>query len=346
MIKMVDRDCENYNNECKYFHHEPYYTPNNYDLFFDYNSIPVNIPVEKAHDLRNRLQKLMPLSKIIHLNMDNDTFEEDNNIHFHTKLRIKYSTNEDPIQTQLKVTGSWQDLDEPRTSNVTYNVKYLSKIEQPIRSKIILRNIHNPLIYYSGTTNSSGVYVFNELPYGTYIEQILIDNYNFKVRRITISNAEESILCALEPKEDDDAVDENNQLQLNYYHNGILYSSEYFYVNGELTSNGEESYDDGELLSDSYSIDDSMIILYNDPDFEEINDLTEIKVDIIGLDNRVVDTVYLNFRNNYTKTSDILPIYYGDSKINYSLSYSVENCDIDFSYVDLVKINENEVVLL
>ena len=75
---MVDRDCKDYNEECKYFHHEPYYTPNNYDLFFDYNNIPVNIPVEKAHDLRNRLQKLMPVTKIIHLNMGSETLKEDN----------------------------------------------------------------------------------------------------------------------------------------------------------------------------------------------------------------------------------------------------------------------------
>ncbi|MBQ6220014.1 MAG: hypothetical protein IJH63_00415 [Methanobrevibacter sp.] len=94
---MVDKDCGETNNECKYLHHEPYYTPNNYDLFFDYNNIPVNIPIEKANDLRNRLQKLMPLTKIIHLNMNSETLKEDNNIHLHSSMKINNPDNNDTM---------------------------------------------------------------------------------------------------------------------------------------------------------------------------------------------------------------------------------------------------------
>lgn len=55
---------------CKRVHHEPYYTPNNYDLTFNPKDIPSNIPVETADELEKRLQKLMPLGKIIHVSLN------------------------------------------------------------------------------------------------------------------------------------------------------------------------------------------------------------------------------------------------------------------------------------
>ena len=42
--------------DCKRFHQDPYWTPNNFDLYFDYNNIPVNIPLESNHDLIRRLK--------------------------------------------------------------------------------------------------------------------------------------------------------------------------------------------------------------------------------------------------------------------------------------------------
>lgn len=56
--------------DCKRFRHEPYYTPNNYDLTFNPSEIPANIPVETADELEKRLQKLMPLGKIIHVSLN------------------------------------------------------------------------------------------------------------------------------------------------------------------------------------------------------------------------------------------------------------------------------------
>lgn len=61
-----------YDGKCKIIHHEPYYTPNNFDLSFDINKIPSNIEMESAVNLQKRLQKLMPISKIIHLDLTTD----------------------------------------------------------------------------------------------------------------------------------------------------------------------------------------------------------------------------------------------------------------------------------
>ena len=61
---------------CKYFRHEPDYTPNNFDIYMDYTGIPSNIPKENANDLKNRLQKTMPLTKKIHLNLETETIQK------------------------------------------------------------------------------------------------------------------------------------------------------------------------------------------------------------------------------------------------------------------------------
>ena len=89
-------ECGNLRNkECKYFHQDPYRTPNNYDLYFDYNSIPVNIEVESATDLIRRLRRYLPLSKIIHLNMENKTISHNDEINLHTKTRLKLKKVDD-----------------------------------------------------------------------------------------------------------------------------------------------------------------------------------------------------------------------------------------------------------
>ena len=77
-----------YAGECKFFCHEPYYTPNNYDLQFDHNNIPSNIEVESAPNLQKRLQRLMPLSKIIHLDMGTQQSSQTNFIKINTRLKV------------------------------------------------------------------------------------------------------------------------------------------------------------------------------------------------------------------------------------------------------------------
>lgn len=78
------------NKQCKYFWHEPYMTPNNYDLFFNQEEIPANIKRENAPNLINRLQKLMPVSKILHVNLNTapETITESNQFTINTSLKI------------------------------------------------------------------------------------------------------------------------------------------------------------------------------------------------------------------------------------------------------------------
>ena len=72
----------------KIFRHEPYYTPNNYDLYFDVEKIPSNIRLENGYNLERRLNKLIPLTRRVHLNFDTKTIPADNNIRVFTEMRI------------------------------------------------------------------------------------------------------------------------------------------------------------------------------------------------------------------------------------------------------------------
>ncbi len=74
--------------ECKKFHNEPYWTPNNYDIFLDHNLVPSNIKHEPAASLQKRLQRLMPLTKYIHLNMDSEELNQTNHIMISSKMKI------------------------------------------------------------------------------------------------------------------------------------------------------------------------------------------------------------------------------------------------------------------
>lgn len=76
--------------KCKYFHNDPNMTPNNYDLYLDYNSIPINIKLESKHDLYNQLKKYLPLSKRIHLNLETRSVPKNNIFNIDTRTRISY----------------------------------------------------------------------------------------------------------------------------------------------------------------------------------------------------------------------------------------------------------------
>lgn len=75
-------------NELKYFQNEPYLTPNNYDIHFNPEDIPVNIPRENGYNLEKRLQKLIPLSKFIHLDFDSNALESNNRVSIYSTLKI------------------------------------------------------------------------------------------------------------------------------------------------------------------------------------------------------------------------------------------------------------------
>ena len=76
------------NTECKIIRHEPDWTPNNYDIAFDPSKIPSNIQTENSSSLQKRLQKLMPTSKRIHINLSTQELTEKNDLRLHTNLRI------------------------------------------------------------------------------------------------------------------------------------------------------------------------------------------------------------------------------------------------------------------
>lgn len=85
------------NENCKYARGKYNITPNDYDLYFDYTSIPSNISLESASSLHARLQKLMPLSKVLHLNLGVHKKESVNNIVINTSLNLKLKNKKIPV---------------------------------------------------------------------------------------------------------------------------------------------------------------------------------------------------------------------------------------------------------
>lgn len=79
--------------DCKKLRGEPYTNPNNYDIEFDTTQIPTNIPIENGRNLEKRLQKLMPLGKIIHVSQDNSTRPGGNGLKITTYLNLKQGNN-------------------------------------------------------------------------------------------------------------------------------------------------------------------------------------------------------------------------------------------------------------
>ena len=78
-----EKDCA-----MKIFHNESEYTPNNFDMYFDASEVPSNIAVESAHRLEKRLNKLMPTSKKIHLNLGVKDLHKNNSIYISSILRM------------------------------------------------------------------------------------------------------------------------------------------------------------------------------------------------------------------------------------------------------------------
>lgn len=64
------------------------WTPNDYDLEFPIEEIPSNIPTEDTANLTTRLQKKFPLSKVIHLYLNEETKTVKNNLTIHTNLYL------------------------------------------------------------------------------------------------------------------------------------------------------------------------------------------------------------------------------------------------------------------
>ncbi|WP_407454417.1 hypothetical protein [Methanobrevibacter sp.] len=78
-----DKDCA-----MKIFHNDSEYTPNNFDIYFDTTEVPSNIEIESAYSLEKRLNKLMPLSKRVHLNLGVKDLHRNNSIHISSIVRM------------------------------------------------------------------------------------------------------------------------------------------------------------------------------------------------------------------------------------------------------------------
>lgn len=76
------------NRNCKIIKHEPDWTPNNYEISFNPSDIPSNIQTESADSLQKKLQKLMPLSTRIHVNLSTGELSEKNDLEIHTCLKV------------------------------------------------------------------------------------------------------------------------------------------------------------------------------------------------------------------------------------------------------------------
>ena len=74
--------------QCKYMRTKYNWTPNDYDLQFPVEEIPSNIKKEDTANLTQRLQRKMPLTKTIHLNLNEDSHSLKNNLTVHTQLYL------------------------------------------------------------------------------------------------------------------------------------------------------------------------------------------------------------------------------------------------------------------
>lgn len=73
-------------NSCKYMRTRWNWTPSDYDMKFPVEEIPENIPAEDTANLTDRLQKKFPLSKKLHLDLNEDTHTIKNNLTVHTNI--------------------------------------------------------------------------------------------------------------------------------------------------------------------------------------------------------------------------------------------------------------------
>lgn len=74
--------------DCKKLRDESFMNPNNYDIIFDNSEIPVNVQTENGVSLEKRLQKLMPLGKIIHVDSNSSSTPTNNGIGVSTQLNL------------------------------------------------------------------------------------------------------------------------------------------------------------------------------------------------------------------------------------------------------------------
>ena len=73
---------------CKYMRTKENWTPNDYEIAFDYNNIPSNIRMDNVVNLTRQLQSLTPLTKKLHLMMNVDDLQLYNDVKISTRMKI------------------------------------------------------------------------------------------------------------------------------------------------------------------------------------------------------------------------------------------------------------------
>lgn len=82
------------NDNCKYMRTKYNWTPNDYEIIFDYNKIPSNINFKDSADLIKHLNNRNALTKVLHLMMDTRNEEINDELMLYTELSFTNSNNE------------------------------------------------------------------------------------------------------------------------------------------------------------------------------------------------------------------------------------------------------------
>lgn len=90
-------------NNCKYMKAEPNYTPNNFDINFNYTEIPSNINIHNVADLDNALTNNIPLTKKIHLQMDHEEKEQTESVSISCYITAIEKNNNEINQLQVRI---------------------------------------------------------------------------------------------------------------------------------------------------------------------------------------------------------------------------------------------------
>lgn len=384
-------DCQNQiltNKNCKYFHHEPYMTPNNFDLYFDPAKIPSNIIQEPPHELLLRLQATMPLTDILHLNLEKEQNVYSNVVKLHSTAKLKFNTRDLLIQSlPLKIFAIWEDYTESeQLCNKSYEIHYLYDNTIAMSDVVVkLTNKNYPLIHYAQKTDSEGKCTFKDLPYGSYIQELITSEYTLPQTLIEVNCEEETTSLVLGSTLEDSTLD--------FYINGILSSNQLTDARGKVVTDGNVDYDMGVLTingSNELSEEEMLNVLLNSDDEEDNVDFTEFTVKIIDInqgtggasysngrlesllfeydvgllrydeyvdyydgylliltDGTVVDEVTLNGYNNYSAETVSLPIFEEgtNNKVFYQVSYNKKYCTVQMEDIDNLGLDKNEVVL-
>lgn len=213
---------------CKYFHHEPYMTPNNFDLYFDYLSIPVNNILESPLELRKRLQNKLPVTKILHLNLEKESVPENNSVFLQTGCSLVYDSLKDNLDTILVVTGSW-------------NVNILNEVLVQDRVEVIYE-WYDDLFDFLNGFNFTNLYTLIDEDKSILINDIinLLNQYNnfdeikdklvFKFSLFLLS------LLSSIPEEEFSVLTPNNIENYNDFKDYVIKTKIYDYENEDGTS--------------------------------------------------------------------------------------------------------------